>query len=191
MFELFFDCETENIIPKKVHPSTFEKYPRLVSIAWILRDDKNVYSQHYYIVKNDTEGTPIGASSIHGIDRKLVDTFGHPLEFILELFFRDVERCERIVCHNVQFDVQMVASELFRIGRGHQAEILLLCDSYCTMQTSTNLVKLPSKFGTSYKWPKLSELHVFLFGTNFSGAHNALDDTNALVKCYYELIKRL
>ena len=191
MVELFFDTETENIIPRNVHPSKFEKYPRLVSIAWILRNEKNVYSQHYFIVKNETEGTEIGASFIHGINRELVDKFGNPLELILDLFMKDVKICNKIIAHNIDFDVKMVASELFRLGRNYHGDTLLLSDSFCTMKESTEIVRIPSKFGNSFKWPKLIELHTFLFGKGFDSAHNALVDTTALVNCYYKLQEKL
>jgi len=194
MVELFLDTETTNIIPKNTHPSKFEKYPRLVSIAWILRDEINVYSQHYCIVKNETEDTEIGASFIHHIDRQMVDKFGKPLELILEMFMKDLGICERIVAHNIDFDVKMVASELFRLGKDYDGERLLLSDYFCTMKNSTEIVRIPSKFGNNsfFKWPKLVELHTYLFCEGFSGQqHNALDDTNALVKCYYKLQEKL
>ena len=193
MIELFFDTETENIIPRNIHPKHFEKYEkaRLVTIAWCLRDENNIYSQHYAIVKNNIEEREIGAEFIHGINREMVDKFGKPLESVLDMFMKDVQICERIVCHNIEFDMKIVASELFRLGRDYDAENVLLCDSFCTMKESTNIVKIPSKFGTSYKWPKLVELHNFLFGRGFDGEHNAQSDNVALINCYYKLKNKI
>jgi len=56
------------------------------------------------------------------------------------------------------------------------------------MQESTNLCKLPGPRG--YKFPKLEELHKVLFGCNFEGAHDALDDIKATERCFWELVKR-
>jgi DNA polymerase III epsilon subunit-like protein len=40
------------------------------------------------------------------------------------------------------------------------------------------------------KYPKLMELHKLLFGYEFARPHNALNDTIACAKCFFEL-KRL
>ena len=50
------------------------------------------------------------------------------------------------------------------------------------MQASTNYCRLPGPYG--YKWPKLSELHIKLFGEDFDEAHNASADINATEKCF-------
>ena len=53
------------------------------------------------------------------------------------------------------------------------------------MLNTTKLCKIPGKYG--YKWPTLSELHMFLFGNGFEGAHDALNDVLACAACYFEL----
>ena len=58
----------------------------------------------------------------------------------------------------------------------------------CTMQASTDYCKIPGPYG--YKWPKLSELHMKLFGEYFEEAHDAAADINATVKCFWELKRR-
>jgi len=58
------------------------------------------------------------------------------------------------------------------------------------MLKTTSLCKLPNKYGNGYKWPKLSELHNFLFNEDFADAHDALGDIRATIKCFFEL-KRL
>jgi len=58
----------------------------------------------------------------------------------------------------------------------------------CTMQSTTDICKLPSQYG--FKWPSLQELHKFLFGCDFEGAHDASDDVTAMAKCFFELKRR-
>jgi hypothetical protein len=58
----------------------------------------------------------------------------------------------------------------------------------CTMQVGTNLCRIPSQYG--YKYPKLEELHRFLFQANFEGAHNAATDIAITMKCFWEMRKR-
>ena len=56
------------------------------------------------------------------------------------------------------------------------------------MKSSTNFCRIPGNYG--FKWPKLSDLHIKLFGKDFDEAHNALADIRATADCFWEL-KRL
>ncbi|MEI7596759.1 MAG: hypothetical protein WCK02_13495 [Bacteroidota bacterium] len=53
------------------------------------------------------------------------------------------------------------------------------------MNASTNYCRIPGPYG--FKWPKLSELHVKLFGVDFEEAHNAAADINATAKCFWAM----
>ena len=55
------------------------------------------------------------------------------------------------------------------------------------MHASTDYCKLRGPYG--YKWPKLSELHIKLFGEDFKEAHNASVDINATAKCFWKMRK--
>ncbi len=57
----------------------------------------------------------------------------------------------------------------------------------CTMKVSTDYCRIPGPYG--YKWPKLSELHIKLFGRDFDEAHDASVDINATEKCFWEMRK--
>ena len=57
---------------------------------------------------------------------------------------------------------------------------------FCTMKSSTNLCRLPGRYG-NFKWPKLTELYKFLFNEEMEGAHDAMVDVRATRKCYYRL----
>ncbi len=59
----------------------------------------------------------------------------------------------------------------------------------CTMKSSTDHCKLQGR-GFSFKPPKLAELHRFLFGEYFEGAHDAMIDVEATMRCFLELVKR-
>ena len=41
----------------------------------------------------------------------------------------------------------------------------------------------------NYKWPKLSELHIKLFGEDFEEAHDVFVDINATEKCFWKMKK--
>jgi hypothetical protein len=55
------------------------------------------------------------------------------------------------------------------------------------MEASTDFCKIQGYYG--YKWPKLSELHIKLFGEDFDGAHDALADIEATARCFWEMRK--
>ena len=91
-----------------------------------------------------------------------------------------------VIGHNVDFDKKIVGAEMLRLGR---VDIISTKKSYCTMNNSVNFCKLPGYHG-EYKYPKLQELYRKLFGQSFSNAHDASADTEATMKCYFELKKK-
>ena len=72
--------------------------------------------------------------------------------------------------------------------------LVALTPGLVSIHDITDLCKLPFPDGTAsngqYKWPKLTELHEFLFGESFTGAHDALTDVKATARCFWELYKR-
>ena len=190
MPELFFDVETTGLPPRAAKSRDFEKFDgcRVVSIAWVLRDQDTVFSQRYSVVDTGNSGGTIGAEHIHGVTSDVMREHGKPVEFILRDFMDDVKRAKLTVAHNMEFDQKVVAAELYRMGCSEEAQYLLEQQSRCTMKTTTNLVKIKTKYG-SYKWPKLDELHCFLFGESFDNAHHAMCDVDALIKCFYKLVE--
>ena len=189
---LFFDVETTGLPPRKADPRKFNQYEscRVVSIAWVLRDEKTVYSQRYAVcdpgIPRDQE---IGAESVHGISRQVMNDYSRKIETVLADFVADMRKSDIIVAHNLAFDKSVVSAELFRMGLEDDAQLLMDFNSLCTMKSTTNLVKIPSAYG-SFKWPKLEELYKFLFGRVFENAHHAMCDVDALVACYYRLVER-
>lgn len=190
MPELFFDVETTGLPPRKADPATFEQYNccRVVSIAWVLRDEKTVYSQRYSVTDPGIPDETIGAEFIHGISREVMNTHGNKIQDVLVHFMKDVKNSDKIVAHNLEFDKSVVSAELFRMGFSDDARRLMRFRNLCTMKSTTNLVRIKNSYG-SFKWPKLEELYNFLFGHVFENAHHAMCDVDALVECYYRLME--
>jgi DNA polymerase III epsilon subunit-like protein len=88
----------------------------------------------------------------------------------------------------MSFDEMIIGAELLR----HQmANSVVTKKRICTKEATTNFCAIPSTNGfKDFKWPRLSELHVKLFGADFEGAHNAMTDVLATAKCFWELKKR-
>ena len=185
--ELFFDVETTGLPTRGATCFDLNAYSeaRIVSIAWVLRTKHEVLSEHYSLIKQPDiiDSKPLGGSFIHGINRSMTQKFGKDLASVLQEFVSDAKLSDKVVAHNLEFDLKVVASELHRLGVDPSA--LLNHKAQCTMKSTTGLVKKTFKDSTSYKWPKLSELYYFCFHKEMEGAHNALADVHNTVKCFY------
>lgn len=183
---LFFDTETTGLPKNWKAPITdLNNWPRMIQIAWILcnEDGKRIEAEDY-IIKPENFKIPLDASRVHGISTEKAITEGKDLELILTKFNELVEEAEYIVAHNISFDEKILGAELLRKNiKSDFAKKKKLC----TMKSSTNYCKLSGPYG--YKWPKLSELHIKLFGEDFDEAHDASVDINATEKCFWEMRK--
>ena len=187
---LFFDVETSGL-PKKYNAGVNEvdNWPKMVQIAWIVYKGQKEVSCNDYIVIPEGFKIPEDAYRIHGITNERANEEGFRLPFVLNKFNQDFFHSDKVVAHNINFDIKIVGAENYRLqsrDMGMEEHELI-----CTMQSSTNFCQLPSKNGKKgYKWPKLAELHERLFGEGFDNAHDALADIRATSKCYFELEKQ-
>jgi len=184
---LFFDTETTGL-PKnwKAPVTDLDNWPRLVQLAYLLYDfDGNLIHSYNEIIKPDGFTIPTEASNVHGITTEIANQRGSEIEEVLELFYNHLKRAKFIVAHNMAYDEKIIGSEFIRLGWGN---ILDSKEKICTMISTVDLCKIDGPYG--YKWPKLEELHRFLFNHDFDGAHDALADIQATAKCFWELIQQ-
>ena len=181
---LFFDTETTGLPRNWKAPVTdLHNWPRMVQIAWILCDKTgNRIESNDFIIKPENYKIPRDASRVHGISTEKAMTEGKDLLEVLNHFNKLVERSDFIVAHNISFDEKILGAELLRkkVQSNFNSKKKL-----CTMKSSTNYCKIWGPYG--YKWPKLSELHIRLFGEDFDEAHDAAVDINATEKCFWEM----
>lgn len=173
---VIYDCDTNEIIKESDH---------------IIRQPVG------FIIPNDS-------INIHNITNEMCLQQGVDLMNILNEFIKDTQDCYRVIGHNVQFDIRMILMSLKEFvphnpyecknvnRKIKYVETMIIPKLYCTMMRGIDLCKLPKmrKTGetmTSYKYPKLSELHVKLFGDCPNGLHNALVDVNVCLRCYIEM----
>ena|SRR5690554_6950504 len=183
---LFFDTET-NGIPRnwKAPTSDLSNWPRLVQLAWVLYDNNGKeISRNDHIVKPEGFTIPYDATKIHGITTERAYLEGKQLNKVLEEFNSQILKTVTVVAHNISFDEKIVGAEFLRSGFPNSLQNKI---RICTMQRTTNFCAIPGNYG--YKWPKLNELHIKLFGCDFEDAHNAVADINATAKCFWELKK--
>jgi DNA polymerase III epsilon subunit-like protein len=108
---------------------------------------------------------------------------GRSVEAVIAEIAQDISDSDLIVCHNIGFDLPVLACEMIRAKISTTKK-----EKFCTMAGSTNVCKIQGPYG--FKWPKLQELHKHLFGHEFDGAHDALADILATVRCYFAMRKK-
>jgi len=166
-------------------PITAPEQPRIVQLGAILADlSGKIKGELNLLIKPAGWTIPAEATAIHGITTEDCEKYGIEIRSALGLFNMWIRYAPLLVAHNIDFDVNMVNSEVAKLGK---SPILDGVQKYCTMKNSTNIVKIPSPRG--YKWPKLQETHKFLFNEDFEGAHDAMADVRACLRCYLELSK--
>jgi len=184
---LFFDTETTGK-PKDYRAliTDLDNWPRLVQLAYIVQDDNGEeLALADYIIKPNGFTISEEVSKIHGITHEQAMNEGHDLQLVLEEFQAAMYGVDVIVGHNISFDMNVVGAEFLRANMKIPAK-----PCKCTMKSSTDYCQLPGMRFGQFKWPKLQELHVVLFGEEFENAHNALADIRITAKCFNELKKR-
>jgi len=171
---LFFDCETTGLPRiRYFSPEVAEEWPRIVQIAWARYDaqgqGKGTESR---IVKPDGFSIPPDSTRIHGISDAHARRVGRDLGEVLDEFLEAAGQPGiTLVAHNLDYDFGVVGSELVRTRKSLS---FLEIPGICTMKSTTDLVQLPRPGGGfGHKWPTLEELHTYVFGFSYEGAHDA------------------
>lgn len=132
---------------------------------------------------------PSDSSRIHGITTQKAISEGIEIEIALSEFQTMLSKATYLVAHNMEFDEKIIGAEFYRLKN---SDPLVSKAKFCTMKNSSiiSFCSIASNKYGSCKWPKLSELHYKLFGTNFEDAHNASIDIQVTAKCFFALRKK-
>lgn len=183
---LVFDTETTGKPKDYKAPMTdVDNWPRVIQLAF------NVYSRegelnasHCHLIKPDGWVIPTEKFWIdNGFNTAINEAKGIPIAEALALFIEASLDCHTMVAHNMAFDYNILGAEMIRAQISSHNKLRRIC----TMETGTDLCRLPSPYGRGYKWPNLTELHTKLFGTGFDGAHDAAGDVAACAKCFFKM----
>jgi len=189
---LFFDVETNGLPPKRnTPPQQWQKWPRLVQLGFVLYDkNKKLIKQYDKIIKPDGFIIPEAASNVHRITTEKAIKEGIDIVQVLNDFFDALDEADYLICHNFDFDYNVMLGEYFRnkIKRKSKRDRVKLC----TMKASTDFCAIPPKYASqkTFKWPTLSELHFKLFGEDFEDAHDAMADIQATARCFWGLVDK-
>lgn len=179
---LVFDTETSDLPRDWRRPATdVDNWPHLVQIAWLVCDLRlKVKSKYAALIRPDGWVIASGAERVHGISTKKASRRGVPVEAVLPAFDAELQAAGLVIAHNLEFDQAIMTAEFVRAGMPHHFDEV---EGFCTMRGLTAYCQLtPKKYG-EYKWPKLGELHAICTGKAHTGAHDAMGDAEAVVRC--------
>jgi len=161
---LFFDTETAGF------------QGPIMQIAWMVTDGygEEIESRCLYLNQPfDYEVHP-KAFEVHGITKERADR-GYLAGFVMDLFEIATDD-HPIVGHNVAFDMRMVEMNRERL----EMPKFKFSPTICTMKAAKK-AKMPAS---------LDALHRHLFGFGIEGAHDAMTDTKATARIFFELKSR-
>lgn len=196
---LIFDTETTGLPKNWQAPmADLDNWPRVIQLAWLVADNRGeTLKSHEILIKPNGWEIPKEKFWIdHGFDTDISLRDGQPLDAAMGVFVEDMQTCEYMVSHNLDFDRNVLGAEMLRLGLKSPRKLTKIC----TKELATDFCKLPfegqrawlskQKGAQRYKWPKLEELHKILFGVDFGNKHQAGGDVAALKDCFFELVKR-
>ncbi|MEX1128883.1 MAG: hypothetical protein WD227_17585 [Vicinamibacterales bacterium] len=159
---LVFDTETTGVPGSFRAPvSDVDNWPRVVQLAW----------------------AAFGVCGRRALSRSdVIRPDGVPIACALQALITPLTAASIVVAHNWEFDAKVLGAEFHRLKL---PDPFPRKTSICTMQSTTVYCAIPNRYG--FKWPKLEELHVRLFGREPDHAHDAAADVAACSKCLFEL----
>jgi DNA polymerase-3 subunit epsilon len=184
----FTDTETSGLALFK-QPYHHPDQPWTVQLGGIASSGPGLVDVEFNLtIQPDGRSIHPKAQAVHGIDVLKAAEFGAEEQLVAGLLAQMIVNTDLIVCHNINFDRILICKMLHDNGMENIASTLWDRDDkwFCTMVGSTEYCQLPGRYGR-YKWPKLTELHQKLFNEGFEGAHDALADIRATMRCYYEM----
>lgn len=162
--------------------------PNLASITLLVydTDKQRVQASFNTMIQPDGWEMPPEAGAINGLDTETLAAYGMPLSAALTAVAYLLEPVDLIVAHNAKFDVNMLASGLYRSDMLGELDMLLSKEAFCTMQESKQIVQAKNVRG-ALKFPKLTEAYEFFFERPLDNAHSANADAVACLEIYLAL----
>jgi DNA polymerase-3 subunit alpha len=184
---LFVDIETTGKPPKNADWKVdYKEFPYIASIAWKITPDKE---GDYRMVHQEGRTMPKEVVDIHGITTKMSNdkALTNPMKQVLMEFMEDARLATTVIGHNIYFDTSIIKANVLR-EFGPSSVNAEKIDEYLDKDKRVDTMRASQKL-MGGKWPKLTELYMFLFKDTFD-AHSALEDMLACERCYNELKRR-
>lgn len=179
---LFFDTETNGlpVDPRKTYYLT-DNWAHIIQLAWVITNEEGVELEAHDLLIKPTFEWSMESQQIHGITQSKAKKLGLDSTEVLERFETSLNQIDYLVAHNIWFDINALGAEFIRNNKKNP---MLFKKKICTLQASRIIGK---KLYNKAKGMTLTDLHTYLIGNDFGGAHDALNDTRACVRCYFKM----
>lgn len=183
--ELIIDTETTGLTRLSfANKFNYQKWPRLVQVAWLLCESGSIIEQNCAIICPQGFEIPASATQIHGITQQHALKEGKDLVEQLALLHSAMQRANTIIAHNLDFDLGILESESIRMQYPLQVPEKRLCTVHLSRQYMQKI-----KGCRQGGFPKLSHLYETLFGFSYGPAHQAHSDAAACFHVFNRLKK--
>ncbi|MDR2497317.1 MAG: 3'-5' exonuclease [Tannerellaceae bacterium] len=188
---IVFDLETTGLPRvKRATPNNINSFPSIVQIAWMVFDKElKIIKKQSHIIKQPRK-IPDLSTNIHKITNEMASQYGVDISTAVNEILQDVEKCIILAAHNIEFDYNVLMSNLYR--NGINTAPLEKINLFCTMKTGTFFCAI-QRYGGGYKYPTLAELYTACYPEKSIDPeilHSALVDVAICAKCmdkFYEL----
>ena len=188
--QIFLDLETTGLAPKDgssycdYKQSNKYKSCRIIQVCMRLYD-KEILKDEIFSYVDPKFPIPKIVIDL----TKITDPMVKDKEFTKEMVDKIksfLKSGNKIIGHNIDFDIYVLASELYRMGEEDLAEILFKKKRFCTMKNAHKLQK-------GGKYIKLQTLYSSFFTEKLGEAHDAQVDVLMCKKLYelYELVDKI
>ena len=185
-YKIFIDTETNGLPITKgfnnyYSPREIKYYnnSRMIEIGYLIYNNKNEKIKEVSrLIKPDN--FIIENSQFHGITYEKASKEGEKIEDVLVELYNELLLCDTIIAHNINFDINIILSEAYRLKNIDLIKNIKSKKHTCTMKLSQQLMNV-------YKSPKLIETYEFLFKKKIKQDHRALSDVIICANCYYKI----
>lgn len=140
---------------------------RIVQISYMLCDNKLEKIQlNDNIIKVNFN---IPNSNFHGISNEISINLGIEFNLFCDDLKKIINKCSHIISHNVDFDINVIKNELYRINKNDIIDEINKKKLICTMKEMKNIMN-------SYKNPSLKELYKYATKKDITNEHNSKHD---------------
>ena len=194
MILLALDVESTGLIQdRKVSTSEFEKYPRLVEVAFFLidTDTREILEKECYVIEPNGWEIPDEAIAIHGISTEDALTRGIDLKVVLEKMKVMHDKAAALLAWNGTYDAKLIRAGCCSVGMEPDLTKIPLIDPMHLSRSHFNIPNQPKDGNPARKGsklPKLTEAYELSFGEAMTGAHSAGADVQGMVDVFFDLL---
>tara|TARA_B110000261_G_C13045957_1_gene342247 strand:- start:743 stop:1354 length:612 start_codon:yes stop_codon:yes gene_type:complete len=185
-YKFVFDTETTGLPVrekrKKLNYNNLENFEnsRIVSLSYLILNKNNeIVEKKTYYIKPDNFVVSQESINIHGLTDEFLNVNGTDIYNLFVILYNIFEKYKinLIISHNIDFDINILKSELLRYNQNELLINIEKITTYCTMLEAQKKMNVG-------KWPKLAEAYKYFYNDNIQNAHNAEYDTFYCYKVY-------